>query len=262
MVEVIISWMLAALESASLVKHVGPLANKLYQRLQYSRVFRKAETALLNDPAAQFVAMPCPDEHMAHQIYALRHCFYAKATDMPEDALLLRYRHCPQAFHVVMKVSADSRAASFEGYYVLVPITDECVEAIARGHIQAGRHLRETDVVLDPKARVHAAYVSVVCGNGPRAQLATVNALVAEIDKLRRYRGLRFVFVRPTTSEGAYALRRYAGREFISDGKIQRVDLTTQGPALMFPNIRGSRASRPALVHGDSQVASPTGLSE
>jgi hypothetical protein len=89
---------LTFLDSLSFGRQLAPKIRRLYERYQYRRVMKKAETALLSDPSAQFVVSHCSDEHMLRQIYTLRQRFFAEATEMSEATLVQRYRHCPEAF--------------------------------------------------------------------------------------------------------------------------------------------------------------------
>lgn len=163
--------------------------------------------------------MACPDEQTLAEILRFNGDFLIAASNMTAEAVRERFQRCPTAFQCVRHDSA------LHGYFVLLPLTPPCVEAIRAGRIEGSRQISASDIAADGES-VDGVYLSVVCARGPRAQAAAVAAIIARLREFNRVQAVRSMFVRAATGPGARLLQRLTGIEFAADGRIHEIDLT------------------------------------
>jgi len=166
-----------------------------------------------------FHVVTCPDEDTLQEILHFNGDFLTAASSMTEEAVVSRFRRCHSAFQCIVHDSA------LRGFFILLPVTSECVDEIRAGRIQTGRQISLEHIVTSMN-RVEGVYLSVVCARGPRAQAATVAAVIARLRDFCRSHHLRYIFVRATTGPGARSLQRLTGMDFAADGRIHEIDLT------------------------------------
>lgn len=170
-----------------------------------------------------YISEKC-SKSLIHDLYIFGDNFFVGATGMSEELLQCRYRRCCQAFNVVYKISKKNQRV-LAGYFVLLPLTRTGSDAIWKGHIEAGRHIRCTDIATSFSS-YDALYISAVYGQGWFAQLATSGFLLAEIEKQKRLkRDLQYVFVRPTTIEAQNSFRRQTDINVEDGDIIQKIDI-------------------------------------
>jgi hypothetical protein len=157
--------------------------------------------------------------------------FLARAAQMTDEEVLLRFRQCSTAFYCILELLGGS--THLRGYFVILPLTGVCAAAIRRGEVTAGKQIRPTDLVR-PDQRSEAAYLSVVCAAGVRARSALVDSAIQVVRHLYRNRGTRYLFARAATGEGARMLARLTGQGFMPDGMIHEIDIS------LYPAITSS----------------------
>lgn len=177
---------------------------------------------------------PCRDEAAFERLLDLGDGFLARAAGMSAAELKARFRRCPGAFHCVLRsAEIDDKLV---GYFVLLPVNEQCREALRNGAIAAGRQIQLSDLA-EPGEKIAAVYLSVVCAIGPRAQSAAIEGVIATLRELYSSDHVRHLFARAATAAGARMLERLSGTTFEADGRIHAIDMA--GYALIA-------ASRPA----------------
>ncbi len=171
----------------------------------------------------RFVCSPCRDEAMLQDILRFDNHFLARAAQMTDEEVVLRFRQCPTAFYCILETVGDS--TFIRGYFVILPLTGACVAAIRRGDVTAGKQIRPSDLAASNQPS-EGAYLSVVCAVGARARAALIAAGVQAVRSLFRDRGIRFLFARAATPEGARMLARLTEQKFAPDGAIHEIDIS------------------------------------
>lgn len=169
--------------------------------------------------SAKFQIAPCHDEPMLERLLTLNDGFVTRAASMSAEELKARFQRCPTAFHCVL------RGAELVGFFILLPVNDECSEALRSGRITAGRQVHLSDLV-GPGGKIGAVYLSVVCAVGPRAQRAAIEGVIATLRRLHSTEGVRWLFARAATETGARMLARLSGTPFEADGRIHAIDIS------------------------------------
>jgi hypothetical protein len=160
---------------------------------------------------------------MLEDILRFDNRFLARAAQMTDEEVLLRFRQCSTAFYCILESLGGG--TRLRGYFVILPLTDVCAAAIRRGEINAGKQIRPTDLVR-PDQTSEAAYLSVVCAVGARARSALITSAIQVVRSLYRNRGIRYLFARAVTGAGAGMLTRLTGQRFASDGIIHEIDVS------------------------------------
>lgn len=179
---------------------------------------RQSPTAL----RPPFHLEPCPDEAMFERLLGFEDSFLPHAANMSAEELRARFRRCPGAFHCVLRGSESGDELA--GYFVLLPVTETCRDALLHGSITAGRQIHLSDLAA-PDTPVAALYLSVVCAAGPRAQRAAIEGVIVTLRAFYARDHVRLLFVRAATPTGARMLARLSGTEFEADGRIHAIEL-------------------------------------
>ena len=167
-----------------------------------------------------FEVRPCADEAMFRRLLELNDGFLVRAAKMSAEEWTARFRRCPEAFHCVLR---HGSVDELSGYFVLLPVNETCRDALRAGTIAAGSQIQLSDLVR-PGETIAAVYLSVVCANGPRAQKAAIDGVIAALRVLYA-RGVRLLFARAATATGARMLERLSGTTFEADGRIHTIDM-------------------------------------
>src|SRR5437763_10682235 len=91
--------------------------------------------------SGQFQIAPCQDEAMLERLLTLNDGFVIRAASMSAEELKARFQRCPTAFHCVL------RGSELAGFFILLPVNEECSEALRSGRITAGRQIELSDLV-------------------------------------------------------------------------------------------------------------------
>jgi hypothetical protein len=156
---------------------------------------------------------------MLELLLGLNDGFVIRAASMSAEELRARFHRCPTAFHCVLRVS------ELVGFFILLPVNEECSEALRGGRITTGRQIQLSDLV-EPGGQIAAMYLSVVCAVGPRAQRAAIEGVIATLRRLHATEGVRWLFARAATETGARMLARLSGTPFEADGRIHSIDIS------------------------------------
>ena len=167
--------------------------------------------------------LPCRDEAMLEEILRFDNSFLARVAGMTDEDVLIRFRHCPTAFHCIVG-QADDGSPRVRGYFIILPLTFACAAAIRRGEITSGKQIRPSDLAL-PDQPAEAVYLSVACAAGPRPRAALISAGTDVVRTLYWNRGIRFLFARAATVAGARMLTRLTQERFDPDGVIHEIDV-------------------------------------
>ena len=118
---------------------------------------------------------------MLEGLLTLNDGFVVRAASMSAEELKARFQRCPTAFHCVL------RGSELVGFFILLPVNEECSVGLRSGRVTAGRQIQLSDLV-EPGGQIAAMYLSVVCAIGPRAQRAAIEGVIATLRRLQRAR--------------------------------------------------------------------------
>ena len=175
---------------------------------------------------SSLVTIHCPDTATFRRVLQFNDGFLGRVAGVSDADALERFSRCPGAFHCVVdpEDAPDGGARPLYGYFILLPLTSECVSSIRAGTITSSRQIRNQDLACS--GSLGGIYLSVVCAAGPFARSAVIAGGIKAIADLYHVRGARHLFVRAATGEGAHMLTRLTGQEFHADGVIHEVDLS------------------------------------
>ncbi len=181
-----------------------------------------------NVPARRrLLTIRCPDAATFRLVVRFNDGFLGRTAGISDAEALERFQSCPDAYHCVVDgrdAQKGEKPVPIHGYFVLLPLTMDCVGRLRAGSISSSQQIRTRDLARAGTAA--GAYLSVVCANGPFARVAVIEGCIDAVAELYRTTGMQYLFGRAATEEGARILTRVIGQVFKADRIIREVDLS------------------------------------
>jgi len=213
----ILEGLLRILEAFSLTRHV---TRWLRPRLRYRLTLLSGK---LMRGHIEYYPVQC-DSARLEQVLALGNHFYEHSTGVEAYSIRDLNVHNPEIITPIVAFNRETAAEAVVGYFALLPLTKQGMEAVQAGRIEGSRHLRPDDLCHTFR-RFAGLYVSAVYGVDRLARIETTNWLLTKIlDEKDRKPALKLVFARPTTPEGAAIFESLTSRR-PALGEIQIIDL-------------------------------------
>jgi hypothetical protein len=171
------------------------------------------------------VTTRCPDAATLQRILSFNDGFFRRVAGVSDAAAFDRFHSCPDAFHCVVEegVPSSTDGVRIYGFFVLLPLSPRGVDRLRGRVIASSRQLREQDLATFDT--IAGLYLSVVCADGRFARAAAITGCIDTVARLYRTTGVRTLFVRAATKEGAQMLTRLTNEVFEADRTVHEVNL-------------------------------------